>query len=239
MLHHVSRQYAPAQQLVAFVRSLAPKLEVPVQPPPMSAKSSIPLLIEERRKFIQAYANVAIGNTTSCMLREVRDFVGYTEYLKVKDEDALQPRVQLKHVVSNTNTSSGNNNDSFSSAPRNSMRNRNDDDDKDSVTGSEAAPFSPAAAARRRSSVQQLPSMSPTPSSDSKLKPASDSSSSPVADKIDNVVSLDECFRVIDEGGAGYITFEDMSAFAAALPNPVVTQWLMRQRWIFSQEVTC
>ena len=201
-LHAVHRTFAACQQVVLVVRSMAPKLEIPVQPQPLTARSSIPLLVEERRKFFQAYANVAIGNVTSGNLREVRELIGYGEYLAAKEDSTIDAaRPNLKHVVNDSFGSSVvlQNNSSLAGRPKDSSE-------------SGAVPTVTQLRSRRRpaDATPQDSAASPTISATSTLQ---------AGFPAQGTGAIEECFRVIDDGGAGYITLDDMPAFVAALPS--------------------
>jgi hypothetical protein len=203
-IHTVHRTFAACQQVVIFVRSMAPKLEVPVQPQPFTARTSIPLLIEERRKFFQAYANIAIANQTSSNLREVRDLIGYGEYLSAKEEGGEPVRANLKHVTNDSVATSSANN-SFAGRPAREIE--------------QALALAAQAKGRRRTVAEAQDVASPTEGGKGTPTEPSGAASPGSGASPAAVAAVEECFRVIDDGGAGYITLDDMPAFAAAIPT--------------------
>jgi hypothetical protein len=172
---HVStcrRTWETVKNVVTFVRSVAPKLDIP--PLPLeSSKASPAVVLEGRRKFVQTYLQTALSHPTVCNLKEVHDLIGYTEYQsRAQHERRTEQTVsrRLKKVERPPETVE------MQASPR----------------GSFSAPLS---------------------SSESLVSPPSPPRTKPPAFAKPEADLAEECFRLLDEGGAGYLAPEDMKEF--------------------------
>jgi hypothetical protein len=74
----VRRPWSECERVSGFLRSMFPKLEVPHT---RSAKGSVALLIEDRRKHVQGLINAAIGHPAASKTKELQELCGYKELL--------------------------------------------------------------------------------------------------------------------------------------------------------------
>lgn len=177
-VHTVIRAWPIIKQIVLFIRGVVPKLDVP--PLPVEAAGSAPALVaEDRRKYIQTYANAALMNTAVANLKEFQDLIGFTEFTSIHAHDAPQLNATLNRVQQVDNAS-------FS---------------RPTTTASEQ-------------SISSASFSSPLPAPQ-RMQSASHGGASSTAGHATSALSkaLEECFRVMDVGGAGYLTPDDMKSF--------------------------
>ena len=189
-VHTVSRTWPAIKHVVVFVRSVAPKLDVPPLPGDAHSGVSAAVLAEDKRKFVQTYVNTALQTPAVCGLREVQDLVGFADYLahETTNTTGTDFRAKLRHVSNNQSNSS------FSGNVKSSNNNNSIAQTTARVSEAQSSRTT-ADETVRRNIVNQ-------PTSVAMEVPRNE---------------LESCFRLLDDGGAGYIVADEMTDFFNAI----------------------
>ncbi|ORC85128.1 uncharacterized protein TM35_000371010 [Trypanosoma theileri] len=180
----VLRQWKDFVQLDRLVRSMAPKFDAPQMPVVDNATR------EELREYMQVYLSAAITCNPLKHLKEFQDFLRFNEYIQQERQRTFVTDYKfatLRHVASQQQLLLQQN-----YKPRSPLELRRIIKPEGKETAEETA----AEEEEREYSIR------------------GSSVAAEQREEVDEAENtLDECFRIMDVGAAGYITLEDMKEF--------------------------
>jgi hypothetical protein len=205
------RKWSEFEPTLQFLRSLYPKLEVPAPPLRPSGRAAA-VVVEERRKYVQAFLNVCAAHAGASKTKELQQLVGLLGGPTGASPQAAspspaktpgRPRSDSEYVRQPSEQSVPN--DSFNRA-------------------AEAAASPQSNTARQvKFAAPDQPSKPPTPPpSPATQKSVAPKPSTPTPE--DDRVLIDEVFHIVDVDNSGYVTEDELKDFIEALPKHVSTR---------------